>query len=145
VRTRQCWSINHDENYVHGNADSDDDDRYDPEPHPVGGEGIITTMPTIQAASEEWDDYNDSADDTATSTKIVPTIQATPQTPTTRNPSQKAMTMAAAKKTSSLLATKTVPTVQAMPTIHDNSSEEDFVPADDNGSADDTGNTGNKF
>jgi hypothetical protein len=74
-------------------------------------------MPTIQAASEVDDYYNDSADDTGNVDKIVPTIQATPQTPTTRNPSQKAMTMAAAKKTSSLLATKTVPTVQAMPTI----------------------------
>jgi hypothetical protein len=31
-----------------------------------------------------WDDYNDSADDTGNVDKIVPTIQATPQTPTTR-------------------------------------------------------------
>jgi hypothetical protein len=39
-------------NYVQ-NADSDDDDRYDPEPHPSWRRGgIITTMPTIQAASE---------------------------------------------------------------------------------------------
>jgi hypothetical protein len=70
-------------------------------------------------------DYNDSADDTATSTKIVPTIQATPQTPTTK-PIPEGDDNGAAKKTSSLLATKTVPTVQAMPTIRGDSSE-DFV------------------